>query len=225
MRSAILTVIALTTTGAAANAQDVEEGKTVFRKCAACHQVGEDAKNRTGPILTDVVGRAAGSLEQFEYSDSMLEANAAGLIWTEELIFDYVADPTAFLRDYLDDPKAKAKMSFRLKDQQDRRDVIAYLASFGTAAHVPQAVFCIVNATGTAHLFATETREGDRRLAELAPGEQLCSAETAAPDGVVSVFENAEGFEGCSRIVAVGKAEELLAYAEFDRCGWGSHNS
>lgn len=225
MKTAILTAIALAATSAAATAQSAEDGKKVFRRCAACHQVGEGAKNRTGPVLTDVIGRAAGSVERFKYSESMLAANAAGLVWTEDLIFDYIADPTAFLRDYLGDPKAKAKMTFRLKPEDDRREVIAYLTSFQTAATVPADGFCIVNATAASHLFVTETREGERQLADLAPGERLCSAQTQAADGVVSVFEDADGFEGCSRIVAVGNAEELLDYAEFDRCGWGSHNS
>ncbi len=225
MRTFILAVVALAATSFSATAQSVDQGRTVFRNCAACHQVGEGASNRTGPLLTDVVGRAAGSAEGFNYSDSMLAANASGLIWTEELIFDYIADPTAFLRTYLGDDNARAKMTFRLKDSDDRRDVIAYLASFRTAAAVPEAGFCIVNATDRTHLFANETREGARRLAELAPGERLCSDQTQAEDGIVSVFEDAEGFEGCSRIVPVGTAEELLDYAEFDRCRWGSHNS
>ncbi len=85
--------------------------------------------------------------------------------------------------------------------------------------------FCIVNASDKMHLFATETREGARQLAELAPGETLCATGTAAADGIVSVFEDAEGFEGCSRIVPSGRIERMLEYAAFDRCRWGSRDS
>lgn len=85
--------------------------------------------------------------------------------------------------------------------------------------------FCIINATEISYLFATETREGARQLLELAPGDHLCADGTTASDGIVSVFENADGFEGCSRIVPVGTAEQLTEYAEFDRCGWSSHDS
>jgi hypothetical protein len=85
--------------------------------------------------------------------------------------------------------------------------------------------FCVVNASAHLHLFATETREGDRQLEELKPGGHLCADGTTAPDGIISVFENADKFEGCSRIIPVGTTETMLEYAEFDRCGWGSHKS
>ena len=90
---------------------------------------------------------------------------------------------------------------------------------------VPAGGFCVTNASDKAHLFATETREGVRQLAELAPGETLCARGTAAADGIVSVFEDAEGFEGCSRVIPAGTIERMLEYAEFDRCRWGSRDS
>lgn len=101
-------------------------------------------------------------------------------------------------------------------------------SSVDTGADVvsaPADGFCIINAAELSFLFATETREGARQLLELAPGEHLCTDSTAAADGIVSVFENAQGFEGCSRIVPIGTAEQLTEYAEFDRCGWSSHDS
>ncbi len=91
-------------------------------------------------------------------------------------------------------------------------------------AGAPENAFCIVNASDKAHFFAVETREGARQLTTLDPGERLCSAPTAARDGVVSVFESDEGFEGCSRIVPTGTAEEMREYAEFDRCRWSSQD-
>ncbi len=206
--------------------QSAQDGEQVFRKCTACHKVGPGAKNRTGPVLTGVVGRPAGTYEDFKYSKSMLAAGAAGLVWTEENIFDYIVDPSAFLRIFLDDPKAKAKMTFKLKGEADRQNVIAYLATFETAAvEIPQNGFCIVNASQSEHLFATETREGARQVVSLKPGGRLCADITAATDGIVTVYENAEGFEGCSRIIPVGSSEGMLKFAESGRCGWSSHNS
>ena len=93
------------------------------------------------------------------------------------------------------------------------------------ADDVPVDGFCIVNASKTSHVFVTETREGMRKLAELAVGERLCSDPTSAPDGIISVFESADALEGCSRIIARGKSEDLVEYAEFDRCAWGAHRS
>lgn len=83
--------------------------------------------------------------------------------------------------------------------------------------------FCIRNASAKAHVFAAETREGDRQVAKLAPGEMLCASASSAADGVVSVFESFDSFEGCSRIVPLGKIEEMHAFAEFDRCVWSAH--
>ena len=93
------------------------------------------------------------------------------------------------------------------------------------SAHVPDGGFCVVNGATVSLLFIKETREGVRRSAILAPGARLCAMATQAENGIVSVFESAASFEGCSRIVAVGKAEEMLQFAEAGRCGWSSHNS
>jgi cytochrome c2 len=207
-------------------AQTATDGKKVFNKCKACHQVGPDAKNKSGPILTDVIGRAAGSVDGFKYSKSMIAAGASGLVWSQDAIVDYIADPSKYLKALLSDPKARAKMTFKLKDADDRRAVVAYLASFSTAAaDIPKSGFCIINASDAMRLFATETREGIRQLAELAPGDRLCADETSADDGIISVFANSEGFEGCSRIIATGTGETMHEYAEFDRCRWGAHDS
>lgn len=210
---------------APAYSQSADAGEKVFKKCAACHQVGADAKNKVGPILTGVIGRPAGSVEGYKYSKSMRAAGEGGLVWDQETVFDYLADPTKYLRSVLDNKKAKAKMSFKLKSDEKRTDVIAYLATFSTASAAPADGFCIVNASDKNHFFVTETREGDRQFAELSPGDRLCAQGTAAAEGIVSVFESEDDLEGCSRIIKTGVAEEMLVYAEFDRCGWSSHSS
>lgn len=213
--------------GAPVLAQDAAKGERIFKRCSACHQVGATAKNRTGPVLSDVVGRVAGSYEGYNYSSSMQAAGAAGLVWTQDNIAQYLEKPTAYLREFLGDGKARAKMTFKLKKAGDRLDVAAYLAQFQTATAEPSlgAAFCIVNASETEYLFATETREGVRQITSLAPGARLCAAETAAVDGIVSVFNGEDDFEGCSRIIAAGTSEEMLEYGESGRCGWSSHNS
>ncbi|MEL7047900.1 MAG: cytochrome c family protein [Pseudomonadota bacterium] len=102
-------------------AQDVEKGKKVFKKCKACHAVGEKAKNKVGPILNGVVGRASGALEGYKYSKAMLEI---GLTWDE-----------ATLDKYLENPKKVVpgtKMIYRgLRKEKDRKNIIAYLATYG----------------------------------------------------------------------------------------------
>ncbi len=108
--------------GAGARAAgDPEAGKQVFKKCHACHNVGENAKNAVGPVLNGVVGRKAGSIEGYNYTDANKNS---GVTWDE-----------ATLDVYLTDPRAKVpgtKMSFPgLPNDKDRADVIAYLSTFG----------------------------------------------------------------------------------------------
>jgi len=112
---------------------DAEAGEAVFKKCKACHQVGEGAKNRTGPLLNDVIGRTAGTAEDYKYSKSLIEAGEAGLVWDQALMVAYLEDPKTFLREFLDDSKAKSKMTLKLKKEEDRMNVAAYVATFSAA--------------------------------------------------------------------------------------------
>lgn len=101
------------------------EGEKVFRKCQACHQVGEGAVDKAGPVLTGVVGRTAGSLESFasKYSDAMKAAGEGGLVWNEDELEAFLAKP----RDYV----KGTKMSFAgLRKEEEVEAVIAYLQSF-----------------------------------------------------------------------------------------------
>jgi cytochrome c len=99
---------------------DPKEGAEVFKKCRACHDVGPDAKNKVGPVLNDIVGRKAGTIEGFSYSDANKAAGGKGLTWTEDVLFKYLENPLTFM--------PGTKMAFAgLKDPQDRKDLIAYL--------------------------------------------------------------------------------------------------
>ncbi|MCT8328427.1 c-type cytochrome [Albidovulum sediminis] len=107
---------------AAADPALVEAGEKVFKKCAACHKVGEGAKNGTGPHLNGVLGRTAGTLEGFRYSKAMAEAGAGGLTWDEAALKAYLENPKAFVKG--------TKMTFAgLKSEEDRAAIIAYLAT------------------------------------------------------------------------------------------------
>jgi cytochrome c len=102
---------------------DAEAGEKVFRKCKACHMVGEDAQNRVGPVLTGVVGRLVGSTEDFSYSDALQEKHDEGMVWDEESLSQYLADPKAYI--------PGNKMSFAgLRKEEDVADVISYLETF-----------------------------------------------------------------------------------------------
>jgi cytochrome c len=130
-----LVAAALGSVGTAhAQAGDAAKGETVFRQCMACHRVGDGARNLVGPILNGVVGRTAGTIEGYAYSNINKAAGAAGLVWTEENMAAYLPDPQAFLRKFLTDKGQPAqgttKMAFKLANPEAVRDVIAYLKRF-----------------------------------------------------------------------------------------------
>ena len=108
---------------AALDPELVKAGEKVFKKCKACHQVGEGAKNRTGPVLTGIVGHAAAAVEDFRYSKPMKKAGEEGLVWTEEELHAFLAKPKAYMK--------KTKMTFAgLRKDDDITAVITYLKSF-----------------------------------------------------------------------------------------------
>lgn len=98
-----------------------DAGAKVFKKCMACH-VADKKLNKVGPSLNGIVGRKAGSVEGFKYSEAMLAHGAAGAVWDEANIEKYLTDPKGFV--------PKNKMAFAgLKDEKERKAVIAYLKS------------------------------------------------------------------------------------------------
>lgn len=117
---------------------DAEAGEKEFRKCKACHMITDADGNdivkggKTGPNLYGIHDRTAGSVEDFRYSDGLVQAGEAGLVWSEDEFVAYVADPTAYLKEKLGDDSARSKMTFKLKDEDSARDIWAYLVSAGT---------------------------------------------------------------------------------------------
>ena len=99
-----------------AQAGDAKAGGKVFRKCKACHYVDKE-KNKSGPHLVNIVGRAAGSVDGFKYSKAMKNS---GLTWDEATLAEFLKKPKAYLKG--------TKMAFAgLRKDKDIDDVIAYL--------------------------------------------------------------------------------------------------
>jgi cytochrome c2 len=220
-------------------AQDASNGEKLFKKCASCHKIGESAKNGVGPVLTGVIGRKAATFEGYKYSKTLIASREMGLVWDEASVEDYIADPRKFMRNYLDDPKAKPKMTFKLKKEADRKDVVAFLVSLGATEiqgsnevltepeqeiAINGGAVCVMNGSEMSFFFTVENASGVRSVAQLEKSEFLCS-EPGQSDafGTVSVFESDDAFEGCSRRVAAGSVEIMYRYSEFDRCEWSSN--
>jgi cytochrome c len=100
---------------------DPEAGKQVFKKCHACHNVGEGAHNAVGPELNGIVGRKAGAAAGYNYSDAN---KGSGVTWDVATLQKYLKDPQSVVKG--------TKMMFPgLQSEKDIDNVIAYLATFG----------------------------------------------------------------------------------------------
>ncbi|TCD11949.1 c-type cytochrome [Oricola cellulosilytica] len=106
-----------------AESAEIAEGEKVFRKCAACHTVGEDAKSRVGPHLNDLFGRTAGTVDGFKYSAAMVAAGEGGLAWDEQSLTQFLVKPREVV--------SGTKMAFAgLRKSVDVANVLAYLKTF-----------------------------------------------------------------------------------------------
>jgi len=120
MRRLIVSVVVVAATSVAALAQDIEAGQTSFKKCQVCHDVGETAKNKIGPILNGLNGRKSGSVEGYSYSDANKNS---GITWSETTFKEYINDPRAKIPD--------TKMIFPgIKNEKEAGDLWAYLKQF-----------------------------------------------------------------------------------------------
>ena len=107
------------------------------RQCVACHVIKNEAGEtlggrnaRTGPNLFNLTGRAIGSYPDFAYGDSLVALGETGETWTEENFLGYVQDPTGWLREKLDDRRARGKMAFQVRSPEDAENLFAYLSTF-----------------------------------------------------------------------------------------------
>ena len=120
---------------------DAAAGEGAFSQCQTCHVVVDGDGNtlagrnaRTGPNLYGIAGRQAGIVDGFRYSDALVSAGEGGLMWDEETFVGYVQDPTGWLRTHLDDNRARGKMSYKVRQEEDAVNLWAYLYSLAPPA-------------------------------------------------------------------------------------------
>lgn len=95
----------------------VEEGKKVFKKCAACHSINAGGGNKIGPKLWSVMFRPVGAVTDYKYSKAL---SSYGKEWTWEEMNGFLIKPAKWIKGN--------KMGFAgLKKEEDRASVILYL--------------------------------------------------------------------------------------------------
>ena len=96
---------------------DINLGKKVFKKCAACHSIIKGGKNNIGPALYNVVGRKVGIVADYKYSKALSSYDKE---WTFEELNGYLIKPAKWIKG--------TKMAFAgLRKEKDRASVIKYL--------------------------------------------------------------------------------------------------
>lgn len=145
MISPKIAILLLTFAGAhqASAEGDPARGKEIYNRCSSCHAIIKNGEvlvkgGITGPNLYGVVGRPAGTENDYLYgserlpigmfTDDMIRAGQQGLVWTQDSIAAYAQDPIGFIQDYLQDETARPNMSVKLKSGAE--DIAAYLATF-----------------------------------------------------------------------------------------------
>lgn len=113
-------LLALCLAATAQEAGDPDKGKSVYNRCKACHQLGPDARNGTGPELNGIIGRPVASVEGFRYSDAL---TARGGTWDAQSLGAYLANPRKAV--------PGTRMAFPgLRSDADTANLLAYLARF-----------------------------------------------------------------------------------------------
>ena len=151
-------------------AADLGAGERIAKLCIACHTLEKGGADKTGPHMWDVMGRPAGAVAGFKYSDAML---AYAKPWSYQNMYDYLENPRGYV--------PGTAMSFAgVKKSQDRVNLIAYLHSLSDAPiPLPEPIPEVVPAVVDGEVFEGAPVEG--APVEGAPVEGAVPAAPAAP--------------------------------------------
>ena len=105
----------------AAAAGDAEAGGKIFSKtCGGCHSIGENARSGFGPHLNGVIGRQAGSLPGYQFSEAMKNS---GVVWTPETLAAYIEAPKKVV-------KGTRMIFWGISDPEKIANLLAYIETF-----------------------------------------------------------------------------------------------
>jgi cytochrome c len=105
----------------ASQAADIAKGEAAFvRQCAICHTIDKGGENRLGPNLSGIVGRRAGTVPGFKYTNAF--RTIATFEWTEGLLGQWIALPSVMI-------PGTAMGAFPGVSDRDKDDIVAYLSA------------------------------------------------------------------------------------------------
>ena len=114
----LLAAGALASLSGLAGAADPRAGEKIYERCAGCHSLAQD---RAGPRHCGLVGRRAGSVPGFDYSEAMKRSR---LVWNKATLDRFLADPMRVVQG--------TSMGYAgIEDRKERADLIAYLEEAG----------------------------------------------------------------------------------------------
>ena len=175
----ILLVVAILASPASAEGPS---GEALFGQCKACHDIGPGARHKVGPHLDGLMGRRAGSIDDFKYSGAMKAAGEGGLVWTAETLQHYLERPRDFI--------PGTRMSFRGMPEVDKRNVlIGWLASFSAVSPADDpAAAASGNHQAGSFTDIVLAIKGDRDYGEYLSGECVtCHQVSGRADGIPSI--------------------------------------
>ena len=96
---------------------DIASGEKIFKKCAACHSIVKDGKNKIGPALWNVVNRKVGGVSDYKYSKALADYDKE---WNFEELNGFLIKPAKWIKG--------TKMAYAgLRKEKDRASIIKYL--------------------------------------------------------------------------------------------------
>jgi cytochrome c len=113
-RSCLLVLLNIVNIDVSASDKDVDVGERLYTQCTGCHAPDY---NRTGPKHCGILGRAAGGVKNFEYTQAMKNS---GIIWTRETLDEFLSSPFTMI--------PGTSMGFSgIASEFDRQRLISYL--------------------------------------------------------------------------------------------------